>query len=182
MYIDSISLVTVFCIVSQCVLLILVISIRWFQNILIDFQDLFDDMQSFPTYVSLISNQVVPMILVFLTVFSTCLNRFAIYTSMICNDSPPVFLWFSFNLDDFLMFHPKTLVFLIGCSKRLSRISTWISLICIDFPKKISDLCFIFVLFPPPLVEKCAHARFGFAYFCLPKRWFIRKFPYMEPI
>ena len=111
MYIDSISLVAVFCIASQCVCLILVISIRWFQNILVVFQDMFDDLQSFPAYVPLISNQVVPKILVFLIVFLLCLNRFAIYTSMVCNDFPLVFLWFSVNLNDFLMFHPKILVF-----------------------------------------------------------------------
>ena len=84
--------------------LILVISIRWFQNVSIVFPDMFDDLQSFPAYVPLVSNQVVPKILEFSIVFSMCFNWFAIYISMSCNDFPLVFLWFSVNLDDFWCF------------------------------------------------------------------------------
>ena len=112
-------------------------------------------------------------------------NVFQLICDLHINDLQwfPVFLSLILNQSRwFLMFSPEIVVFFIGFSKRLSRISTWISLICIDLPKILSDVCLIFVFFPPPLVEKCVLFQPRSVYFFCPSDDFIRKFPYLEPI
>ena len=75
MYIDdSISLVVVFCIVSN----VFLFNSGDFNPLISKcfncFPDMFDDLQSFPAYVSLNSNQVVPKILVLSIVSAMCSN------------------------------------------------------------------------------------------------------------
>ena len=73
MYIDSISLVVVFCIGFQCFF-----NSAGFNPFISKcfncFPDMFDDLQSFPAYVSLNFNQVVPNILMLSIAFAMCFN------------------------------------------------------------------------------------------------------------
>ena len=75
MYIDSTSLVVVFCIGFQCVFICNSDDFNPLISKCINcFPGMFDDLQSFPAYVSLNSNQVVPKILVLSIVFAMCFN------------------------------------------------------------------------------------------------------------